>query len=155
MGITFFIIILSTVCKASAKLPIKKNLSKSLPRACSLRKKDLWNYHHIQAWSHLCLFPQMYHGKPNVTSSHSELHVRSHFEIIRGTRMNSPRGTKLIPARNIVSGSVIDLIWTDGESLYCKSSIRVEWSLELFSTGTSLNTLDSFVKLFLLNSFCV
>lgn len=54
--------------------------------------------------------------------------------------MNSPQGTKLIPARNIVSGSVIDLIWTDGESLYCKSSIRVEWSLELFSTGTSLNT---------------
>lgn len=65
-------------------------------------------------------------GNPNATSSHSEPHVSSHFEIIKGTGMNSPRGTNLIAARNFVSVSVSYLIWTDGGSLYSKLSVRGE-----------------------------
>lgn len=41
--------------------------------------------------------------KPNTTSSHSEPHVRPHFEIAKGARMNPPRGANLITARHLVS----------------------------------------------------
>lgn len=132
----------------SAKLP--KNNSKSLPWACSLWKKGLWIYHHIQAASHLCWFPQIHHGKLNATSSHSEPHVRSHFEIIKGTGMNSPWGTNLITARNFASASVWYLIWIDGLVFTMSRVLEVTRPLELYS---SLNAFFSFRELFLFNSF--
>lgn len=46
----------------------------------------------------------------------------SHFVIIKGTRMNSPRGPNLITARNSGSISVWCLIWRDG--LRC---MRGDW----------------------------
>lgn len=95
-----------------------------------------------------CWFPQIYQRKLNSTSSHSELCVRSRFEITQGTWMNSVPtwGTNLFTAREFRLCFLPCMDWWGSAAVTWSPGILF-FAFTVRTQNTSVSLLTGFVRM--------